>query len=253
MRRTDRLYPNLGIARIDTRQPSDARGSGSPFHRLGRCCDVSPIRLDLCCTLVATGGCRETTQSTCESPSQALGLARCSVLSILLPYGTRSGIRRAGSTYSCHLQSNAPSRFTRHGPPHATTSPRCGRRERTVCIVHIGVLRKTRDTVEPRRCHPIASVSREGAPPAPSGFRGVLSLPVPGPSQLKNLWWIGRPPTHRTGHSRSAVSQSREAYGVSANLHPAAPIPARIECARNHLVAEKAKIGGFLMNPSQCG
>ena len=34
-------------------------------------------------------------------------------------------------------------------------------------------------------------------------------------------------------------------------LHPATPVPAWIECAKDHLIAEKAKIGGFLMNPSQ--
>lgn len=88
---------------------------------------------------------------------------------------------------------------------------------------------------------------------APAAFQWVLGfriVPCPDrPSQESVV--SGGPPTHGSVHCGMQLSRRRRVCRDTVTLYPVDPIPAWIKRTRDHLIAENAKIGGFLMNPSQ--
>ena len=49
------------------------------------------------------------------------------------------------------------------------------------------------------------------------------------------------------------LTRCKRVQESSLGTHPSSPSSARVAYSSDHLVAEKAKIGGFLINPSQYG
>lgn len=94
------------------------------------------------------------------------------------------------------------------------------------------------------------TASLEGCRPPFSGswdFGSSRTRTAPGQESVVS----GGPPTHGSVHCGMQLSRRRRVCRDTVTLYPVTPVPAWIKRARDHLVAENAKIGGFLMNPSQ--
>ena len=81
---------------------------------------------------------------------------------------------------------------------------------------------------------------------------GSLDRMVPDVFSIRNF--SNSPPLYRivaTSVADPRLTRCKRVQDRNLGTHPTPPSPARVGDVIDHLVAEKAKIGGFLRNPSQ--